>query len=42
MDRCQREDYPEDGFNQIENQVSDTLINVISKVTQTQKGFNGE
>ena len=35
-DMCRKDDYPEDGFNQIENHLSDTLINVLSKISQTQ------
>ena len=38
-DMCRKDDYPEDGFNQIENHVSDTLINVLSKISQTQDNF---
>ena len=34
-DKCQKEDYPEDGFNPKDNQVSDTLINAISEFNQT-------
>ena len=38
-DICRKDDYPEDGFNQIENPVSDTLITVLSKISQTQENL---
>ena len=36
-DMCRKDDYAEDGFNQIENPVSDTLITVLSKISQTRE-----
>ena len=38
-DMCRKDDYPEDGFNQIENHASATLINVLSKISQTQENL---
>ena len=35
-DMCRKYDYPEDGFNEINNAVSENLINALSKLNQTQ------
>ena len=35
-DMCRKEDYPEDGFNEISDTVQDNLINALSKINQNQ------
>ena len=35
-DMCRKEDYPEDGFNEISDTVQDNLINAMSKINQNQ------
>ena len=36
---CRKEDYPEDGFNEISATVSDNLINALSKLSATQEAM---
>ena len=38
-DMCRKEDYPEDGFNEISETVSDNLISALSKLTATQEAM---
>ena len=39
---CRWEDHPEDGLNEINNAVSETLINALSKLNQTQDSLDKE
>ena len=39
-DMCRKDDYPEDGFNEINNAVSENLINELSKLNQTQDSLD--
>ena len=39
-DMCRKDDYPEDGFNEINNAVSANLINALSKLNQTQDSLD--
>ena len=39
-DICRKDDYPEDGFNEINNTVSENLINALSKLHQTQDSLD--
>ena len=39
-DMCRKDDYPEDGFNEINNPVSQNLINALSKLNQTQDSLD--
>ena len=39
-DMCRKDDYPEDGFNGINNAVSANLINALSKLNQTQDSLD--
>ena len=36
---CRKQDYPEDGFNEVNQTVSKKLVNALSKITQTQQSF---
>ena len=36
---CRKEDYPEDGFNEVNETVSENLVNVLSKIAQTQQSI---
>ena len=38
-DLCGKEDYPEDGFNEVSNTVSDNLINALSKLNANQESM---
>ena len=39
-DMCRKDDYPEDGFNEINNTASENLINALSKLNQTQDSLD--
>ena len=39
-DMCRKDDYPEDGFNEINNAASENLINALSKLNQTQNSLD--
>ena len=36
---CRKDDYPEDGFNEINKPVSGNLINTLSMITTAQQAF---
>ena len=36
---CRKEDYPEDGFNEVNETVSEDLVYALSKITQTQQSI---
>ena len=38
-DLCRKEDYPEEGFDEISNAVSDNLINALSKLNSNQESM---
>ena len=38
-DLCRKEDYPEDGFNEVSNTISDNLINALSKLNANQESM---
>ena len=38
-DLCRKEDYPEDGFNEVSKTVSDNLINALHKINANQESM---